>query len=348
MKGRLNFNICLLMSMLLLTMVGSAAGEIIFHDDFAGDNTKGRFVMEAENYSSRMSGASADWWAVDGNDNTFIEGPSEGQVAPTARSGARGNYMEALGRQIGGIAPIDGSYDGPFLDYKISIQTPGTYRLYVRWTARDGGSDSLYAFILKSDGTLLSGAGPDYFMYHQYRPNWIWDNRGVQNTTQCAYAGFPASAVWKISEPGEYIISIALRENATALDAMVFQTANLPVPSGSGPLQSLFVPETVRLSTLEIITINNIRHAIAEKVEVLEKIDAALEKEWAAYQALEELLAGGEYGNLSYGGIVTVKQRIHSAIQHQEQSKKAIEKSIEKLEEVLAALGFEIEPTLGR
>ena len=348
MKGRLNLNICLLMSMLLLTMVGSAAGEIIFHDDFAGDSNSGRFVMEAENCSRRISGAGADFWEVNGSDNKFLEGPSEGQVAPTAQSGARGNYMEALGLHIGGVAPIDDFYDGPFLDYKVSVGTPGTYHLYVRWTARDGGSDSLYAFILKPDGTLLSGAGPNYFMYHQYRASWFWDNRGVKNTTRCAYAGFPHVAVWTISEPGDYTICIAHRESGSALDAIVFQTANLPVPGGSGPLQSLFISETVRLSTLEIITINNIRHAIAEKTEALERIDAALEKEWAAYQALEELLAGGEYGNLSYGGIVTVKQRIHSVVQHQEQSKKALEKSIEKLEEVLAALGFEVEPTLDR
>lgn len=348
MRERANLNIWLLMSMLLPAMVGTAAGEIVFYDDFAGDSNSGRFVMEAENYSRGTLGASAGWWEVNSSDNTFIEGPSEGQVAPTGKSGARGNYMEALGLHIGDVEPIDYFYNGPFLDYEVSVGTPGTYRLYVRWTAHDGGSDSLYAFILKSDGTLLRGAGQDYFMYHQWRPDWFWDNRGVKNTTRCAYAGFPHSAVWTISEPGDYTIRIAHRESGTAVDAIVFQTANLSAPSGTGPLQSLFVPETAKLSTLEIITINHIRYAITEKVEVLERINVTLKKDLAAYKTLEELLDNGEYGNLSYSGIVTAKQRIHSAIQHQERSKEELEKSITKLEDGLAAIGFEVEPSSGR
>jgi len=102
------------------------------------------------------------------------------------------------------------------------------------------------------------------------------------------------------------------------------------------------------LPSLADIAIIRIKHAIDEKQEALERIGAALEKEWAAYEALEEMLANGEYGNLSYSGIVKAKQRIHSAIQHEEQSIDALEKSIEKLEDALVALGFEIEPTLGR
>ena len=81
--------------------------------------------------------------------------------------------------------------------------------------------------------------------------------------------------------------------------------------------------------------------AIARKVEVLERINAELEKEWAAYEALEELLESGAYGDLYKGDIVTAKQKIHSAIQHEEQSIDALEKSIEKLEDALSALGYE-------
>ena len=87
-----------------------------------------------------------------------------------------------------------------------------------------------------------------------------------------------------------------------------------------------------------------IKHAIDEKVEALERIDAVLEKEWAACEVLEELLESGDYGDLKKGDIVGAKQNIHSAIQHQEQSKKALEKSIEKLEDALAFLGRPLLP----
>jgi hypothetical protein len=81
--------------------------------------------------------------------------------------------------------------------------------------------------------------------------------------------------------------------------------------------------------------------AIAKKVEVLERISAELEKEWAAYEVLEELLESGDYGDLDKGDIVTAKQKIHSAIQHQEQTIDALEKSIAKLKDALSALGYD-------
>jgi tetratricopeptide (TPR) repeat protein len=84
-----------------------------------------------------------------------------------------------------------------------------------------------------------------------------------------------------------------------------------------------------------------IEDAIARKVEVLEKINAELEKEWTAYEALEEWLESGDYGYLYKGDIVTAKQKIHSAIQHEEQSIDALERSIEKLEDALSALGYD-------
>ncbi|NIP25719.1 MAG: hypothetical protein GWN67_15480 [Phycisphaerae bacterium] len=81
--------------------------------------------------------------------------------------------------------------------------------------------------------------------------------------------------------------------------------------------------------------------AIARKVEVLEKINAELEKELAAYEALEEWFESGYYGHLYKGDIVTAKQKIYSAIQHEEQSIDALEKSIEKLKDALSALGYD-------
>ena len=89
----------------------------------------------------------------------------------------------------------------------------------------------------------------------------------------------------------------------------------------------------------EVVAIRKIEQAIAEKLEALETIDAALENEWAAYDALEELLASGDYGDLKKGDIVKAKQEVHVAIKAQELARRALEMSIEKLEEALAALG---------
>jgi len=84
--------------------------------------------------------------------------------------------------------------------------------------------------------------------------------------------------------------------------------------------------------------------AVERKTALLEELLAALAQEWAAYETLEELFESGDYGDLNKGDIVTAKQKIHSAIQHEEQSIDALEKSIEKLKDALSALGYEAEP----
>lgn len=84
--------------------------------------------------------------------------------------------------------------------------------------------------------------------------------------------------------------------------------------------------------------------AIEEKLDALDKVNAALEKEWAAYDALQELLDSGDYGDLDKGDIITAMQKVYSAIQHQELAKKTLDKSIEKLEDSLAALGWQPPP----
>ena len=92
----------------------------------------------------------------------------------------------------------------------------------------------------------------------------------------------------------------------------------------------------------KIIAVKKIERAIAEKLDALEKVNAALEKEWTAYEALVELLESGVYGDLSKGEIVTAMQKIHSSIQHEQLTKKALDRSIEKLQDALAALGWEL------
>jgi hypothetical protein len=97
-------------------------------------------------------------------------------------------------------------------------------------------------------------------------------------------------------------------------------------------------------SSYQIATMTTER-AIERKTALLEELLAALGEEWAGYEALEELLESGDYGDLNKGDIVTAKQKIHSATQHEEQAIDALEKSIEKLQDALSALGYEPEPT---
>ncbi len=106
----------------------------------------------------------------------------------------------------------------------------------------------------------------------------------------------------------------------------------------------LVIISRISLATPREVAINRIKHAIDEKVEALERIDVALEEEWAAYQALEELLESGDYGDLSRWDIVKAKLKVRFAIWRQKLCKAGLQKSISKLEDSLILLGCEVQP----
>ena len=66
------------------------------------------------------------------------------------------------------------------------------------------------------------------------------------------------------------------------------------------------------------IAILRIKKAIVQKLVVLEDLDAALEQEYKAYQALEDLLQNRNNGTLRQEDIKKAKQEIYSAIQYQD------------------------------
>lgn len=98
------------------------------------------------------------------------------------------------------------------------------------------------------------------------------------------------------------------------------------------------------LSASEILVEVAIIEAINAKFEALDALDAALDAEDIAYDTLEQLLESGDYGDLGKADIIKAKQRIHSAIQHEEQAYMTIEKSVERLIDSLEALGIKPQP----
>ena len=92
------------MPVLILAAVVVACGATtvakagtVFIDDYADDLKRGRFVMEAENYSKRLSRNDSGWWLVDHFNGRFIDGPSAGMIAPEDTGGSREDYVEMLG-----------------------------------------------------------------------------------------------------------------------------------------------------------------------------------------------------------------------------------------------------------
>ncbi|MHC4116388.1 MAG: hypothetical protein ACYSWO_02660 [Planctomycetota bacterium] len=88
-----------------------------------------------------------------------------------------------------------------------------------------------------------------------------------------------------------------------------------------------------------VITVQTLTQQIqavrASKLKLLEEIDAMLEKEQQMTDALDDLLSGDSQGNAVRDDIIAAKEAINSSMQHQQQAKKDLQKSIENLEDTL-------------
>jgi hypothetical protein len=92
------------------------------------------------------------------------------------------------------------------------------------------------------------------------------------------------------------------------------------------------------------IVINRIEKATAEKIEALQKINAAIEKKWEAYDALDQMLESGDYVDWRREDILIAKLKIYTATRDEQSSNNVLKESINKLEGSLSVLGYEVKP----
>jgi glucose/arabinose dehydrogenase len=182
--------------------------------------SSGFVVGEAEFYHGATTALGDTWTEISAN-------------APGAMSNARGSgYMQAL---PDGDGTIKSFTTGASIEYRIHIQTPGTYRLWLRWDGVDDSSDSIYAGIVE-----LAGAGGQadwYEAYNKLDANFStdpWDGLGGSEQNQPIPSQNPM--IWTIATSGVYTLKIAVREDGAALDTWILQLNSLPDPTGMGPL----------------------------------------------------------------------------------------------------------------
>ena len=176
----------------------------------------GRVAAEAEDVHLLTAGSGVAW-------NELTSG----------FAGARGGaFLRALPDAPSGVMTWTA---GPAADYLIQIQTPGTYRLWLRWDGTDGASDSIFAGILQ----LADGAGgvPDWYEDTDHISSDFrtvpWDGSGGAEQSDATAAQNPMT--WTITTPGLYTLRIVAREDGVALDSWVLQLNSLPDPAGNGP-----------------------------------------------------------------------------------------------------------------
>lgn len=95
--------------------------------------------------------------------------------------------------------------------------------------------------------------------------------------------------------------------------------------------------------SLEELVERNMNEVLEIKLGILDELRKALDKEDAVLEMLNEHFTNRDFGTAEKSDVVKAKQRIHIAIQHEEQAEDALEKSIVNIDNTLDDLDVEDE-----
>ncbi len=168
----------------------------------AFEEISGSLTMEGENHFGSTTVAGQSWQVANstGNSNGKVlkAGPEQGKVVNTA--------------------------DGPRADYKMYFNTPGTYYVWLRGFAQDGGSDSLHVGLngqMVTGGNRVSG-----FLFDGSASSWASKN---MDGTRVSFT---------VTQPGEQTLNLWMREDSLMIDKIVVTKDAAFVPQGMGPVES--------------------------------------------------------------------------------------------------------------
>lgn len=182
----------------LITVSTPGGGPLCFTE------TNGVVVMEAENYATTVAGtgnAAANYW------ETYADANASGNTALRA-------------------VPNQGSYtglnlNGPRLDYEITFNTPGVYRVYVRAGGAANADDSYHAGLNGASTTNTSGYGMGS------AGAFDWDDVANNNT----------AVIIDVPTAGQYTFNLWMREDGVEIDKIVLRK-QAAIISGTGPAES--------------------------------------------------------------------------------------------------------------
>ena len=179
------------------TTVGQSYQYIVRQSPFEEDN--GSVVLEAEDFTAQIGRSDRGW------------------LTQTVLSGYVGSgYLNTM-LDTGWLFTTTYTTTSPEVRYTINITTTGTYYLWLRGYASDGGGDSVYVGLDGQLGTAVTGFAPR---------KWDWANETTPSGTP---------VMLQITEPGLHTLQVWQREDGVRLDRILLTIDDTYTPSGSGP-----------------------------------------------------------------------------------------------------------------
>lgn len=184
---------------------------------------------EAEFYHFRTSALDTAWTEIgSGSAGAFANAQGPGYMRTLPDTGSQGGYDT-----------------GPVLEYKMQINDPGLYILWLRWDGADGAADSMFAGIPE----LADGPGGDVDWYQVYDNDDAdfgtdpWDSLGGFEADEPAPFRIPMA--FDIPSTGTYTLRIVMREDGVALDSWIFQKPSPAVPDPTNTNPIITVPDRI-------------------------------------------------------------------------------------------------------
>lgn len=250
------------------------------------------------------------------------------KVLPTGQTEWFSDFPYDVSGGVGGIAFDPGLEYGGFMYVACKTNTPsewdGLFRLDVDGQpTRFGSTEITWADQLAFDATGLMF---DRKLYVLGR-----------------IVSVPAWSIYQVSPDGT-VRGLVRAGQTHGIYTFGFGPDSAMYVVGYSGKDSTVIITRISLAPPEVLAANRIKMAITKKTEALEKIEAALQEELAAFNILEELLDSGEFGDLTMPDILKAKSDIRTAMLRERLCKADVVKSIRKLEDALDSLGFEVEP----
>ena len=97
----------------------------------------------------------------------------------------------------------------------------------------------------------------------------------------------------------------------------------------------------VGICTVDELVERNFYDVLDSKASILEQLYETIAREEALWEYMDEAFHNGQLDGLRKGDMVKAKQRIHSAIKHEEHAGRDVDKSVDKLNNAMDTLGIE-------
>ncbi|HLD49662.1 MAG TPA: cysteine peptidase family C39 domain-containing protein [bacterium] len=146
----------------------------------------------------------------------------------TSQDGKSGEGYFVAGPDAAKVRDTDYVQNAPELQYKMQIQNPGTYYVWIRGYAPDGGSDSIHAGL---DGQAVDTS--DRIIFWPVG-KWLWTNQ----THDKDAAGKQLKAVMTVTAAGVHTLNVWMREDGLVFDKIILSQDPNFVPQDFGPDES--------------------------------------------------------------------------------------------------------------